>query len=110
MANSQTRLIIVLGAVLLAVIAVSSVVLLLLPSEDTADITEPFAVPEDALTTTSQEETITSDTTPSTLSTEGFDLRVLQSAGYLSLDKLPIQEGALPVPPPGGVGKANPFL
>lgn len=110
MANSQTRLIIVLGAVLLAVIAVSAVVVLLLPSGGDIDTTiSPLDTATDTTTATTGEETVpTASTTFSGGSS--FDLRVLQSPAYLLLDKQLVQEGALPVQPPTGTGKANPFL
>ena len=49
---------------------------------------------------------------PSTTSQAGagFDLSVLQRNDYKLLDQAPIQNGQLPVHPPAGVGKANPFL
>lgn len=43
-------------------------------------------------------------------SSGGFDLSVLQRAGYKALDQRPIQDGLLPVPAPATTGKANPFL
>lgn len=39
-----------------------------------------------------------------------LDLHLLQQAEYLRLDQQPVRDGSLPVPPPVGSGKANPFL
>jgi len=47
---------------------------------------------------------------PSVSSAHGFDLSVLQRAGYKAINQQPVQDGLLPVKPPQTAGKANPFL
>lgn len=44
------------------------------------------------------------------LTGNGFDLGVLQRAGYKAINQQPVQDGLLPVKPPQTDGKANPFL
>lgn len=83
---TNQRIIIILSAVLLALVVVGGVVYYLLP--------DSTKIP------TNEEQMVTNT----------FDLGVTQRAGYLRLNTRPIQEGALPVAPPAGVGKANPFL
>lgn len=90
----QKQTIIVLVAAFVGVIAVSMVVLLVLP-----DASAP--VSEDALQ---------SPATGVSTSATGFNLGVLDRTGYKMLDQTPIQNGALPVLPPPTTGKANPFL
>jgi len=41
---------------------------------------------------------------------EKLNTTVLQRSDYTQLNQQLIQQGALPVQPPGGAGKANPFL
>jgi len=79
--------IIILSAVLLAALVVGVVVYFLLPSKS---VTTPLA--------------------PNTPETSSFDFSTLQKPEYLRLDTRSIQEGALPVAPPVGAGRANPFL
>ncbi|MEX1997899.1 MAG: hypothetical protein WEA04_04485 [Candidatus Andersenbacteria bacterium] len=93
MANKQTRVIIILSAVLIAAALVSALVLSLLPSQS-----QPTG-PSSPLPGELSED-----------STSGFNLQFLQTASYLSLDKQLIISGALPVQPPAATGKANPFL
>ncbi len=102
--ETQTRMIVVLVGILLAVVAVSVVILKLLPDGGTG----PIAPTTD---TTTQATTSTDAVTPvSTGSdTTGFNLRVLQTSGYLGLDRQAVSEGALPVQAPLTAGKANPF-
>ena len=85
-----------MGAVFLAIVVVAIVIFALIPSDDTADVTVPDETP-DAVTAT-----------PS--ASEGFDLKVLNRRVYQLLNRQLVQEGAIPVQPPAGVGKANPFL
>jgi hypothetical protein len=97
MNSPQTKVIIVLVGLLLAVVAVSVLVVWVLPSGDEA----PFPAPDEV--GGSEEASLPPPTT-------GFNLKVLQTAGYVALDKQPIIEKALPVQPPATTGKANPFL
>lgn len=85
----RNKQIVVLVAVLLAIIAVSVVLLWLLPSRS-----HPAAAPAPDASVTAAE----------------FNVRVLQRAEYLQLNTQPVKDGSLPVQPPAPVGKANPFL
>ncbi len=80
------RLVVILALVLAALVAGGVLLFIVLPSE-------PAPV----------------DTAPAVGSTE-LDLKLLQQAEYLRLDQQPVRDGSLPVPPPTGAGKANPFL
>lgn len=81
------RTIIVLLAVLGAAVIVSVGIMYVLPSQR-----EEAATP----TTSRQIETL--------------DTSALQRTPYTQINTGLIQQGALPVPPPPGAGKANPFL
>jgi hypothetical protein len=89
MASSAQKTVLLLTAILLAVLAVSGLVLWLLPTT-TPDSAPLFVSPAPGGPT--------------------LDTAVLQKPAYLRLDPQPIREGAVPVQPPAGVGKANPFL
>ncbi|MEX2055016.1 MAG: hypothetical protein WD972_02440 [Candidatus Andersenbacteria bacterium] len=97
MNSPQTKVIIILIGVLLAAVGVSVLVVWILPAGEETELT----VPEVGVD--SEEVSLTPPTT-------GFNLKVLQTAGYVALDKQPIVEKALPVQPPATTGKANPFL
>lgn len=99
MANRQRQLIIILGAVLLAVIVGSGAVLWSFGSRTTTDGPEPAA--------TGQAPT---ESPVSVGIGTGFDTTVLRSSRYTTLDQQLVNDGSLPVQPPAGVGKANPFL
>jgi len=59
----------------------------------------------------SQPEIPTEQNQPTSISSgNGFDLGVLQRAGYKAINQQPVQDGLLPVKPPQTAGKANPFL
>lgn len=88
--TSQRKLIIILGVILLAVIAVSSLVLFMLPDEGSQPLSNVSAQPNS--------------------SSSGFNTGVLQRSSYTLLNTGLIQNGFLPVRPPATTGKANPFL
>lgn len=101
MASRQTRLMVILVAVLLAVVLASVTILWLLPaSSPTAE--EPIAA--------NSPEVGDEPGNEQSSQAEGLDLAPVQRAGWRALDTQPILEGALPVQPPAVVGKANPFL
>ena len=89
--NAQQRLMIVLGAVLLAVILVSGIIIVVLPN------TSPTQI--------DQESDPAATATPAT-----FDLTVFERAPFKALNNALLQNGLLPVQPPPATGKANPFL
>ena len=99
--SNQRKLIIVLLAVLLAVLAASGVVLVFLPTGGQS---------EDPVTGTS---TSTQNNQPGDIDeqdVQGFNLQTLERNAFKELDTGMIQRGLLPVKPPQGTGKANPFL
>lgn len=105
MASTQTRVIVVLLAVLLAVVAVSALVLFVLPSsQNSVPTTTPDTVPS------STSDSPLSSSSAGAGNGTAFNVSVLQKAGYIFLDKRLLNEGLLPVQPPSVVGKANPFL
>lgn len=89
MAERQQRVIIILVAVLIAAAVVAGILWWMLPGEPAVqqDLTQTQARPGG-----------------------GFDLGVFNRSGYTAIDQRLIREGALPVQPPAGTGKANPFL
>ena len=93
MALDQQKTILLLVAILLAVIASSIAVLVLLPNG---------------------EDTQTGDTvtegTPADTQLENFNLNVLERSDFKELDQTLIENNSLPVQPPAAIGKANPFL
>ena len=92
----QNRLIIMLAAVLFAVVAVSVGLLYIVPGEKSSG--PSLATPEISPMPTSSG--VSSD-----LNSDTFQLK-----GYQVLNTKPVQDGLLPVQPPAGVGKANPFI
>lgn len=93
---NQRTLIILLVTILLAVVVASAAVVALLPSTPAPSATStPTAVPM----------------TESTASPASNNLPtgVLERSDYKALDQKLIDQGAIPVPPPQGVGKPNPF-
>lgn len=88
MANQSNRVVVILIALLVAVMAVGAVVWWVLPGGSGGPAEQSVRDPESL----------------------GFNVRVLQTGGFLALDKQLITEGALPVQPPPNTGKANPFL
>lgn len=97
MPASQTKIVIILTAVLLAVVAASVGLLLLLPGSTTPDAS--LLTPSPAFT-------------PIIPAASGgsFNFSVFQQAAFQSLDLRLVADGSLPVQPPAGTGKANPFL
>ena len=91
--DQQRKTVITLIAVLGAVITVSVIVVMMLPSKDA-----PIDLSPD----------ISNDTLKA--SAPSFNLKVLDRTGYKSLNQEVIQNGSLPVVPPPATGKANPFL
>lgn len=83
------KIIVVLIAVLVAVVGVGAAV---------------FFLVSPGTTTPTPSETVTPPPARS------IDLSVLQRSDYTQLDSALLQQGALPVQPPVGAGKANPFL
>lgn len=94
--NSQTRLIVILVGILIAIAAISLFLLWYLPG-----LISPKPISDNDLPGTT--DTLQPITTT-------FNTNVLQTSDYLLLDTQLIKEGSLPVQPPAGVGKANPFL
>lgn len=89
---SQNQLITLLTIVLLLVIF-GSIFVLLNTSEESS---LPTTTEAPAATTTRTENL--------------FPLEILERQSYQLLNKQLVKEGALPVPPPPTVGKANPFI
>lgn len=89
MEDNQQRLIIILGVILVLVAAGAAGVLYLLP------VPGFFPGASEQLPLASPSE---------------FNLQVLDRTVYQGLDQRLIQSGQLPVKPPVGAGKANPFL
>ena len=89
----QNRLVIMLAAILLAVVAVSVGVLYFVPGDKSS---APQSPTDNAVDTVS--------------GATGLNLDILQKTSYQSLDSKAVENGSLPVQPPTGVGKANPFL
>lgn len=85
MASSSQKTVVILIAVLVAVVLVAGLVIWLLPPSSTPDASPSREAGE-------------------------FNTSILQRPDYLRLDQQPVREGAVPVAPPAGVGKANPFL
>lgn len=90
---NQRSMIILLGCVLVIVVGASLAVLYILPKNDAGAPTATLA-PSDG----------------TTAPTTGFNLTVLSRSAYKALDLGPIQSGLLPVQPPTGTGKPNPFF
>lgn len=88
---SQSQLITLLTIILLLVVFGSIVVLL--NTSDDATTSLPTTTDE----TTTQRQRL-------------FSLDILERQAYQLLNKQLVKEGALPVRPPSGVGKANPFI
>jgi len=85
--ESTQRIVIILSAVLLALLVAFGVIYVFVtPSKPASEIP------------------------PSSSAAPGFDLSALDRAQYRQLDQRPIQDNALPVHPPDGVGRPNPFL
>lgn len=95
---NQTRLIVILSAILLAVIVGSGILIFLLPSSS----------PTPTITPTTDETATTATTAPT--GQGNFNTGVFQRSDYVVLDRQMIQDGRLPVQPPANAGKANPFL
>lgn len=93
--TSSGKTIIMLVAALLAVLLVSITVLYLLPTGRDSVPVEPL----------SQDEA--GSAAPAGT---GFNWQVLERSVYKALDSTLLQRGLLPVKPPVGTGKANPFL
>lgn len=80
------RLIVILALVLAAVVAGGVLLFIMVPNEPAPVITTPA------------------------IGSGELNLKLLQQAEYLRLDQQPVRDGSLPVQPPPGAGKANPFL
>lgn len=94
---NQKALIIILVVALLIVLGTSAAVVWLLPSAPNAPGQPPPAVSVAPLSAV-----------PS--AADSFSTAVLDRSDYLSLDQKLIQQGSIPVQPPQGAGKANPFF
>ncbi|OGY31464.1 MAG: hypothetical protein A3C02_01870 [Candidatus Andersenbacteria bacterium RIFCSPHIGHO2_02_FULL_45_11] len=95
-ASPQRMTIIILGAVLLAAVAVGAVIYFT-PTLNVGP--ETAVVSEDQGSAVSRDEVATS----------GFDTAVLSQPNYTSLDATLFARGLLPVQPPATAGKPNPF-
>lgn len=84
--EANRRLVVILALILVALLAGGGLLFMMLPSEPAPLITTPV------------------------VGSAELDLKLLQQAAYLRLDQQPVRDGSLPVPPPAGAGKANPFL
>ena len=90
--NTQQKIIVILIASLLAVVAAGVVIIFVIPSAGPPqDIDQTDATPRQAPTST-------------------FDTSVLQRSDYTLLDIGLFIRGLIPVKPPIGAGKANPFI
>lgn len=100
--SQQQKMIIVLAAVLIAALLASGIVVYVISTSSTEEVDPLFAdQPTDSA----------SDATPAPTSDQtGFDTAPLKRNDYTSLNAQLIQAGQLPVQPPAGTGKANPFL
>lgn len=99
-ASDVRKTIIILVAILAAVVLASLVVLMLLPGGQRliqVTQTESDTAGGDAGIRTEQIDT-------------GFKVNVLQRSSFNALNLGLLQTGILPVRPPSGTGKANPFL
>lgn len=100
-ASPQRMTIIILGAVLLAAVAVGAVILFT-PSlnPEPQDIVEPVT-----------EDSIDEGLAPQSneISSTGFNTAVLTQPEYQALDASLFTRGFLPVQPPATAGKQNPF-
>lgn len=83
------KIIIILVAVLIAALLLGAVLFYFLPSDSATPVSPSPAPP---------------------LTDAAFNFEVLQRPEFLQLNHSFIQQGALPVPPPATIGKANPFL
>lgn len=84
--EANRRLVVILALILAAVVAGGVLLFTMLPGEPAPVITAPA------------------------VGSAELDLKLLQQAEYLRLDQQPVRDGSLPVQPPPGAGKANPFL
>lgn len=91
------KTIVLLTAVLLALVAVSGVLLFVFS-------------PSDSDTTVTETPSSAADIDTNLIETRGVDTSIFSQNGYTSLDTSLIQQGVLPVRPPATVGKGNPFL
>lgn len=105
MASGQSKIIIILGAVVLAVITASAAALWLLPSPDEGS----GLLSEDQAQTSPVASTEVPPTSPGD-DRAVFNTTVLRTKRYTTLDQQLVTDGSLPVQPPAAVGKANPFL
>ncbi len=94
-ASPQRMTIIILGAVLLAAVAVGAVIYL----TPTLNLSPEVVVPDD------QGLALNSDAGTGT----GFDTAILSQPDYTALDASLFTRGLLPVQPPATAGKPNPF-
>lgn len=104
MPKAKTNTVAVLIGLLVLVVAAAAAVLWFLPGA------EPL-LPE--LPSPSGDAPLfTNDTTPASsgAAPTSFNLKLFERSGYQALNLPLIQNGSLPVAPPPGIGKANPFL
>ena len=87
------KTIIILAGILIAVVVVSIGIMLVLPSQ-------PGSTPGSS----------TQEQAAMQTQSQNLDTSVLQRSNYTQINNSLIQQGNLPVPPPAGTGKANPFL
>lgn len=95
-ASSQRMTIIILGAVLLAAVAVGAVIYF-----------TPTLNVNPEVTVTAEDEGLALNRKE--VSTSGFDTAVLSQPNYTALDTSLFTRGLLPVQPPATAGKPNPF-
>ena len=87
--SSNNKLIISLAVLLAIVVAIGAIVIFVLPGSDTAQPLDPVSVGGGV---------------------DDFDLDVLRRQDHQTLNRSLVEDGSLPVQPPTGIGKANPFL
>lgn len=97
---NQKILITILVSCLVLVVGVSVAILYWLPTDQTTTSASPAA-------------SLTPAASPAVVTTSAaslFSTAVLDRSDYQALDQKLIQQGSIPVQPPQGIGKANPFL
>lgn len=101
----MSRLITILIVILIIVIIAAGAIVWLLPSQPPSTTT-PSSTAEPLFA----DDTLPPSPTPGAANGRIFNVEVLRSTLYQSLNHQLIDSGALPVQPPAAIGKANPFL
>ncbi len=106
-ASPQKIIIVILGAILLAAVAVA-LVIYFRPALNL----QPFQIPESQIDNQGPAPRLPAGQAGSPASGEGevgFDTTILTRPDYTALDSSLFVKGLLPVQPPVGAGKQNPF-